>query len=191
MNKLKKALVILTFLGFFLPFLPPNCAGLKKTERATEVSDNTIDTNIVQSVHVLDTTSLKSDSTILSDTDTSKFDLVSLYCYKVFISPDDENLSGFGYLYIGFENQYFYIFFSFLILWLLGLKLFLKIKVIAFEDYKLLILGLFLLILLGISKYSTLQFGFWITIGLYLLTTLLFLIERTNYFHFGNTSKKT
>lgn len=175
--------MIITILVFLLPFIPPSC-GHKKEEVVTSEFP-VIDTSIVSDINkysefakteVTDSSTLKPDNTTKKSNDAtkpSKFTFVE----RIFLYPDEENLSGFGYIYILFDKEYFCFFFSFLFLWIVLFNHLLNFKIFVLDNVTILLIGLIFLGILGIVDFDKLKFGFWITLGLYLITTLTFYLQ--------------
>ena len=184
MKRIKGTLLIVTILGYLLPFINPGCTSRKavaapvncEEPHSKELDDTTVSENkTIKPCDNLPVDDIKNqDHSIGSKSETLPF------VERVFISPDCENLSGFGYLYLYFEKEYFCFFFSFVFLWIVAISHYFNFKVVNFENHSILTIGVLLLIIIGYQDFEILKFGFWIELFLYFVTLLIFFINRKN-----------
>lgn len=160
----KNILLIVLLASFLLPFVPPGCSDMRSNEPVEAPKDNNSE---------VDTLSSNQDSTFSnSDEKIGKKDFTILE--RIFKYPDNENLSALGYLLDYFIVEYFLMFFGVLITFLVFIQRMLSVKFFTFPDFWLLLIGFILLAILSILHYDDVIWGFWVSLGIYLIVVVIF-----------------
>lgn len=160
---LKNILLSILLVSFFLPFVPPGCSDM----RNQKPSDSVVE------LPEPDTSSIKSDSNLAFSDEKIEKENFS-FIERVFKYPDNENLSGLGYLIEYFVIEYFLVYFGMLFPLLVFLQRILKFKFFAFPEFWLIAMGFSMFCILAILHYSEVLWGFWMCLGVNVFVIISF-----------------